>query len=128
MRAPLPGPELDQLVAERVMGWRREEPERGPRRWRPPEDGKSHPARALYGVPRYSTDIAAAWLVAERLGLAVVPDLTGDGTGWYATDIQHVVFGDSVTMIEEERGGVAGETAPYAICLAALVASGLDID
>jgi hypothetical protein len=128
MRAPLPGPDLDQLVAERVMGWRREQGVEGIRMWRGPADERARQARAVYGVPRYSTDISAAWLVAEKVRLAVVPQLEGSELRWYATDIHRVVFGDAVTMIEEAEGGMLADSAPYAICLAALIASGLVVE
>lgn len=50
-----PGRELDALVAEKVLG-------------KPRVDGLIKPPDDIsYGVPAYSTDIAAAWEVVEYL-------------------------------------------------------------
>lgn len=57
--------ELDVLIAEKVMGWRRRPPEssnpRSQKNWYRP--GLSHPVV----LPAFSKDIAAAWLVVERM-------------------------------------------------------------
>ena len=162
------GPELDTLVAEKVMGWRwwrfqpytyggedgleasysgpppgrfghcQDPPHRfiGPEKrwpvhpgWEPTRwDGlETLDVREVYPVPAYSMDIAAAWLVIETLGQRrcrliledwrelTNPQLHGwrvlfDMPDWY----------DSVQIV--------AETAPLAICLAALVSCATDIE
>ena len=125
------GRELDALVAEKVMGWTA---------WRSKHgyfnitdgDGNSHtcdPATSKYDpetgerlpepkwwdysteLPDYSTDIAAAWPLVERFGITV----------YAPTRERH----DWVAAIKIGACEVAhGETAPLAICLAALKAVG----
>ena len=67
------GRELDALVAEKVMGWYRKDgppPDGGGDRWLfepEPGDREFSFEHAEYGtLPHYSTDIAAAWEVAEK--------------------------------------------------------------
>lgn len=87
------GRELDALIAEKIMG-------------------QDYSLNSLEGSlvlkdpPHYSTNIAAAWEVVEKLG----PDwdLISMEQGWIA----------SVGSSERARA----ETAPLAICLAALKA------
>ena len=134
------GRELDALVAEKVMGWalehrlvgagtladpKRLEPEQAVYRvrseadsywqnWSP--DGADRVLDDM--LPRYSTDIAAAWDVVEWLhdaGKLFVLWATTQGR-WIA---QVFIRGD------DDTGPVAdkdADTAPRAICLAALQA------
>lgn len=124
-RSRLSGRELDALVAEKVMGL-------APVEWR----GDS----LLYGdqrtggrVPHYSTEIADAWQVVERVGL----DLLRTDDGWLAmettgrgeirlpepVDKNHPCFDGFVDVpIEGALGWAVAKTAPRAICLAALKA------
>lgn len=104
------GRELDALVAEQVMGLRYVQ---GP-----------HPT-----IPRYSTDIAAAWHVVDKMGwsycyfeLGHQPfDAFSDGEGgdypvssyWYCS--------------AEQEYRAEGASPPHAICLAALKAVGVDV-
>lgn len=116
------GRELDALVAEKVMGWSGID-----KKWdyetnesflggkTPDWDG-----RQFYEVPHYSTDIAAAWLVVEKLR-----------TPNWEFQLDHTRFMIWHCRIETTAGeGSAssdssqGETAPLAICLAALKAVG----
>jgi hypothetical protein len=89
------GRELDALVAEKVMGRDMTRPA-----------GFKHPI----GMPHYSTDIAAAWEVVERLRAAGhwfdLRDIRGNG--YWAS------FGQEMSA--------EGKTASLAICLAALKA------
>lgn len=107
------GPKLDALVAEKVMGW-----EVGPHtadplvarfkfRWKLPND-------AGYGdepPPEYSTDIAAAWEVVEKLcasgDFCLLTPLGFGGNGW------------ACKMMDDDYNATA-LTAPLAICRAAL--------
>lgn len=64
-------------------------------------------------IPDYSTDIAAAWLVADKLGLSVLKVTEG----WQARKF--------VSMRDESASNA--KTAPLAICLAALKAVGVAV-
>lgn len=109
------GRELDAVVAEQVCGWTgvywldRETPV-----------GSHKPAPAQR-VSNYSTDIAAAWLVVERMRLQ----------GWhYSIDSHGAVTGNTScgftrgTGVDQpmEAFGAEADTAPLAICRAALLA------
>jgi hypothetical protein len=105
------GRELDALIAERVMGWRQTLFSNFPDQLEPPDE----PGKAR-SVPHYSTDIAAAWLVVEKMRLThwvevlVYPELVFVRAGR---------LGDThkVKVIRNEAA-----TSPLAICLAALKA------
>lgn len=127
------GAELDALVAEKVMGI----VPCGD--WEPINFGSGggpavmkrcgHPRGTCYstvvygggGCPRYSTEIRYAWEVVEKLrelGYAVsvfcYPDPVGPtGGGWW-------VSVDRPDSSLHEYQAVNIETAPHAICLAAL--------
>jgi len=89
-----PGRELDTLVAEKVMGLNHDK---------------------LDGYPAYySTDIAAAWEVVEKL----IPDcfLTLQWIeGWEVSHFEPGPYGGHMHLAH-------GDSAPHAICLAALKA------
>lgn len=121
------GRALDALVATRVMGWvnviesnppNRTWPSRTRRHWRAPG---SVFARKL---PHYSTDIAAAWEVVRALRDPTEGDerfwtLTDSGSlGWHADLSWNAKEGDALVPLGE---GI-GDTAPLAICRAALTA------
>jgi hypothetical protein len=108
------GRELDALVAEKVMG-----------ETVFPDYGEFN-AR---GVKPYSTDIAAAWQVVEKLGLF------SRGFKWREIEtlgalLQHNPRTDRWAVIVRYYDGDADvaadncDTAPHAICLAALKAIG----
>jgi hypothetical protein len=119
------GRELGALVAEKVMG-RSGDVER--KVLRDVQTGMPTYVER-WGVPAYSTDIAAAWEVVEKLQaanpfwetagnesfmafyLAPALDVTKGRVDWAAN------FGDDRTL-------AYGTTAPLAICLAALKAVG----
>ena len=112
-----PGPELDALVAERVMGWERWWVTSNGWRWR--DAGK---LLAWEKDWRPSADIAAAWKVVERMiGLDYVVVLTGlvDWNCRFEEDFDIADY--------PRRGPMFGEadeaTAPMAICIAALQAA-----
>jgi len=86
------GEELDTLIFTRVMGLT-----------------MSH----VSSIPHYSTDISAAWEVVEKL--RGVWDIRSMSKTWVA--ILSVQVGTS-----DKRVGEEAETAPLAICLAALKA------
>lgn len=124
------GRELDALIAEKVMGWENVH-KHGSRLVGIPPTQPGIPVCLAGGeIPPYSTDIAAAWEVVEKLqkdnpfwktsnyegwmNFNLGPTTGNDGFGWYAN------FGDSNTI-------AYGKTAPHAICLAALKALGVEV-
>ena len=117
------GRELDALVAEFVMGdveWDVviEGCSRAGLRCATREEAEAQKPKlaerylvgpvTLHGdVPEYSTDIAAAWLVVEELGPKHMITLRRTTGGWWA----------HIGLVDEWA-----ETAPLAICRAALTA------
>jgi hypothetical protein len=119
-----PGRELDALIAEKVMGW-------GPieidRNGNPVGINPDYPSKfKCHIVPNYSTDIAAAWTVVEKLKLCVWP--TTDGRYLCLLDQFSLEYGDEywfggsnvLENIERDWIAAVAQTAPHAICLAAL--------
>ncbi len=107
------GRNLDEEVAETVMGWRREAGERSGR-WRRPD------GTVLTDLPKFSTDIAAAWQVVEKLGLEdvflairLLPD------GEYECTAQNEI-GETLKL--GDSGRVQAASAALAICVAAMLA------
>lgn len=101
------GPELDALVAERVMGWWATKDECSPTGtwpYRPISDPE------LYGSFCPSRSIAAAWEVVEKLGPYFSVEQYPGGRAWAAH------FKTSYGT------GAYAPTAPLAICRAALKA------
>lgn len=115
------GRELDALVAEKVMGWTEVRPcpdedmrEYGEDLWGRPPGGPLN----SQNVSAYSTDIAAAWEVVDNISQrenveAVSLTITVDGTAC------RVLLRDKNAPVR-----VYEDTAPRAICLAALAAVG----
>lgn len=102
-----PGRELDLLIANKVMGW------------------KCTMIHSQYGdrepechhCPRYSTGIAEAWLVVEKVSGCEFSLSYSDGL--------MAPYWRAEFFIDSGDGGWAcagGESAPHAICLAALEA------
>lgn len=121
-----PGRALDALVAERVMGW-----VGGGKYWIDP----SNPAEMYgagftigntdYDIPPFkpSTDIAAAWLVVERLSeQGRVLLVKADGNRKYSGALRYTV------TINGIDGRFDSNSAPHAICLAALKALGIEVE
>ena len=121
------GRELDALVAEKVMGLTRHDESYVTESigkvlrfvWR---DGCGD---CVYSgdmfLPRYSTNIADAWEVVEKL--VSTPGPNGDHHS-----VQVDYSGDAVVVIDENEDwqvSAIASTAPHAICLAALRAKGV---
>lgn len=119
-----PGRELDALVAEKVMGLEITKIANGHMWFR---DGVT----LRSPIPHYSTDIAAAWLVVEKMS----------SDGWIHEITEHIndsqikcaMFANRSGHYEsyerswdDEQWAVSG-TAPHAICLAALKAVGIEV-
>lgn len=111
-----PGRELDALIAEKVLGH---------------ELGRFGHGDAIeiitYGphfipIPRYSTSIEAAWEVVEKLDLFGCKDLPGYGPIWYV--LGKNTAGWVIADTRDMGWSVEGDTAPHAICVAALKAIG----
>lgn len=102
-----PGLELDTLIAQKVLKWRQDDEMSGTRAWWYDQNRKG----PLY-LNHFSTDIKAAWDLAEKFRLCVVP--WGDwhqATHWTCTCPGRII---------EDGEKNAAPTAPHAICLAAL--------
>lgn len=110
--------ELDALVAEKVMGWT------NAHRTRPGACLRGYPptSATITLVPAYSSEIAAAWAVVERMreqGYAVTVRSASEGRWvartWKAPD-------------DPSTDWVREDSAPLAIVLAALRAVGVPED
>lgn len=76
-----------------------------------------------------STDIKDAYVIAEKLGIAVIPQSTEIGYSWYACDLDLVRHkGDSIELAIKDDSGVSADTAPMAICLSALWSIGVEVE
>lgn len=120
-----PGRELDALIAEKVMGITKlshrplDANEMCRRCFRPAGQGDNLPASCV--AQPYSTDIAAAWEVVEKLDLFGKRDMFiyKNWRGKYSID-ETVDAG----MGTRDIAIAEADTAPQAICLAALKAVG----
>jgi hypothetical protein len=139
-----PGRALDALVAEHVMGLmvkpitfidgRGPRPERGtvgkPYKM---ADGRMGVSALI--IPSYSTEMAAAWEVVEKITQSIVEAKEGqwwlDGLGFNPDDTSDPRTDRWRCWFTSERGGARieasaeADTAPLAICLAALRAVGV---
>lgn len=117
---PAPGRELDQLIAEKVFGAKVT--------WAPFGGMADEQYRSATGglsvrsLLRYSTSIEAAWLVVEKLKNEdmFVEIFAPRGELHWVCRFYHfskAELGDSIV-------GGGADTAPHAICLAALKAVG----
>ena len=114
------GRELDALIAEKIIGWRVDYDSY--RHWTDIPGVKAkdlilsepgyifHGEKTIEDVPHYSTDIAAAWQVAEKVRLTVAP---------FGADMWSATHDGKYFRVEH--------SAPYAICLAALRACGVEV-
>jgi hypothetical protein len=115
------GRELDALIAERVMGWKRHPTKPHPTDNRSIGGVLYCPPNAPYlsslnVVPPYSTDIAAAWEVAEKMvGDGHVFIVKGDGLRTGDFSPRWTVLCDNLPRTDDD-------SAPLAICRAALKA------
>lgn len=118
--------ELDALVAEKVMGWectiKMNELGEEYTEWSNGKGGHLSDwgeLRMTDVAPKYSTDIAAAWEVVEKLDLLVPTRfLVRDVDGWVVANYDEDL---------RREDGIVADTAPRAICLAALKVVGVDV-
>lgn len=109
--------EIDRLAAEEIMGLKLEAFEGGSLHWFEPE---AEGGQGLWhSCPRYSSDIATAWKLVERLDL-FARHAIHRASGMYGV-YPVGVLGDLEGCI-----GIA-DTAPLAICLAALEMKGVEV-
>lgn len=139
-----PGRELDALVAEKVMGvclhdlqskpsvYMQMKEKNGPHDWTMFECAKCHSRfmdKFIPYLPNYSTSIADAWAVVEKMGrwngfefMIQTQDpeycKAKYEAGWYEPSYDG----------PESRAVGESDSAPHAICLAALKAVGVDLE
>lgn len=78
----------------------------------------------FYLIPFYSSQMSAAWLVAAKAGIAVIPCHWKETLQWRACKVSYVAypFCKPVVEIHSACEGVKHESAAMAICLAAKAA------
>ena len=108
-----PGPDLDALVAEKVMGWTLRHPGEKERSYWEDEKG-----RVIWWQTTFcpSVDIYMAWRVVDK-----IKDLKGELCLSYKD--KWTVF--PTWHADSWAEAVSASTAPHAICLAALKACGV---
>ncbi|OUS72999.1 hypothetical protein B1748_23610 [Paenibacillus sp. MY03] len=114
-----PGRELDDAI-RLMLGWTkfREKEDGTFACWVTPE-GKKWTYPSSGSLPRYSTDVSAAWEVVEKFNIVNI-----EFVEWFVGNksVQCKII-ESVAPTEEEITTEAtGKTAPEAICKAALIA------
>ena len=109
--------EIDRLVAEKVMDWVQGEYAKD--KWYYKKNGQIHGMAKFVKDWNPSTNIADAWQVAEKL---MKNGLFFNVLKW--------IDGDFVARFENHKVSVKAEaeTAPLAICLAALKSVGVEVD
>lgn len=121
------GPELDRLVAEKVMGWTFID------RKIPSWQDEHGDYRFIGQVFQPSIQIAHAWEVVEHMqSKGFVPNVRGPGVytvgdGYYKHDEWFVGLQSGAmeaAAVYEQEGEAHAPTAPLAICRAALAALG----
>ena len=136
MTAAVAGRELDALVAEKVMGWRRLN--YLPTYRQPPIVPPDHIPGLRADLPEYSTDVAASWTIVDHLTkypqsniVAVCQPHDGNPASCRivlggAADLSH---GELLDHLSYFGKGVTAhsKTVPLAICLAALKLKGVDV-
>lgn len=112
-----PGRELDAVIAEKVMGWKRIDSIS----WSQPIPSGLAIQRLEFELPNFSTDTEAAWQVVETIDMPFhlvkstdkMPNLVRPRGEKYLCTFT-IDYGNHVAA--------GSDTAPHAICLAALKA------
>lgn len=82
-----------------------------------------------YFVPAYSTEISAAWLIAKKLGIALIPQSDDDTRfRWLACDVAQVRYDGDIHLVPKHGNASAERSAPLAICLAALAGVEIEVE
>lgn len=136
-----PGPELDALIAEKVMGWKRIDADKREHAYWQGEDGK---VKAWISSFAPSQDIYTAWKVVERtkeLGRYPFVFVQDRYLGGYSKGKWLASFGawlgeyedgplgndpEAMNYWDKPKNIVASDSVPHVICLAALKACGVD--
>lgn len=112
-----PGRELDALVAEKVMGWEAPHPEDFGDIGRSIIESRGDDP---YAPARYSTDIAAAWTILEKL-----PQFAyGCAVSFRWMDRPEATGQEWEVNLGPGHPRAIGISVPHAICLAALKSVG----
>jgi hypothetical protein len=127
------GPQLDLLVAEKVMGWVKETDPNELKRLEIgliPDDRRRWLKRPgggwRYFAPAYSIDIAAAWQVIEKMlamDIGIKVSRMPNNEMWHSTLYVKDEDGKYMATCEDR---FEADTAPLAICMAALKAVGVE--
>lgn len=132
------GRELDALVAEKVMGLSQRSGS-----WFDNLGNKLYSPASTYSdddiwLPEYSTDIKAAWEVAEKSDIESLIRIE-DGR-WIANVVGYYDPNEGtkawprlneyyeISIYEDAVKDTIGKSAPHAICLAALKAMGVNVE
>lgn len=129
------GRELDALIAVKLLGWAKAEYDGHCMIGPPLSDSRIHWAAEWdsYGcphwMPHYSTEIAAAWEVVEKMGMPfrIMKSwdlIGGKGEGWavsWCKDGECECFMGDIDGLCPQGNEIWAETAPLAICRAALI-------
>lgn len=105
---------IDALVSQHIMNKVAYQSPLGP--WWENEPDEEEPAHPL---PRYSLDIAAAWQVVEKMRERPVYVVVEPHPDYWRA----VVYDENWYFVVSEHA----DTAPFAICLAALRAVGVEV-
>ena len=123
------GPELDALVAEKVMGWEKDCPEAAG--W---WEGSQYAVSNENGLPARGEDgDADRWRPSEDIGQAweVVEKMKTDTEPWPGTICRQKnslgIWEWYVELGEAGDAFASSQSAPHAICLAALKAVGVEL-
>ena len=143
-----PGRELDALVAEKVMGWTRFQGyDNTPEEIRSPnkrDDGMRWHHKEIWGeqvggkwkrracaecgdMPDWSTDIAAAWEVVEKMATQRIQLWVGPSQACTNYGCEIINNTERDERDEDDADYTFCDTAPHAICLAALKAVGVEV-
>ena len=121
-----PGRELDALIAVQIMGWEQFECEfTAIPMWLSPDGDEYAESETFFSLIAYSTDIAVAWGVVEKIRSAQVgPELPVKAAFQVMASPYDSVYFAGWLVYDEDTfyHWSCGSTAPMAICLAALAA------
>lgn len=109
----VPGREFDCLIAKEIMGWTGFWTNGTVYMAYPPAENMGVGYDERFPIPEFSTDIAAAWEVWEKIldpNRSSIHPIGNGSTGLY------------YAIMYDDKGVATGRTAPEAICKAALVA------
>lgn len=110
--------EIDAMVAEHVMGYQNVQIANGSYAGNRKAMNLANPKGLAY-YSRYSSSILAAWEVVEKVGLFNGPYLTHHSSKEWRVEAEDMGSSEVVVL-------GAAETAPLAICLAALKIKGIE--